>query len=210
MKALGIIGSRRKGGNTAVLVRAALDALEKEGVSTRAVFLEDYEINGCLGCEGCRDNYECVIRDGMQDLYPLILESDALVIGSPTHFYNISSVTSAFLGRCYNFEVFDQDDRSVWLSVNEALGGKYAVVIAVCEQQKEEDMGFTAEAMSMPLQALGYRVIETVKVLRLFEKGAALHDEQAVRQAAVAGEKLAKTLILRKETETRLKSMKKK
>ena len=210
MKALGIIGSRRKSGNTAVLVKAALKALEKEGVSTQAIFLEDYDINGCLGCEECRDTYECVLKDGMQGLYPLILESDAIVIGSPTHFYNISSSISAFFERCYCFEIFDNDDRSVWLSVNEVLGGKYAVVIAVCEQQNEEDMGFTAEAMSMPLQALGYRVIETVKVLRLFEKGAALHDDQAVIQATAAGEKLAKTLMLRKRTETKLRLMKKK
>ncbi len=206
MKVLGIIGSRRKNGNTAVLVKAALKALEKEGVSTQAIFLEDYDINGCLGCEGCRETFECVQKDGMQALYPLILEADALVIGSPTHFYNISASVSAFFERCYKFEIFDEDDRSVWLSVNEALGGKYAVVIAVCEQQNEKDMGFTAKAMSMPLQALGYRVVETVKVLMLFEKGAALHDDQAVMQATAAGEKLAKTLMLRKRTETKLKS----
>jgi multimeric flavodoxin WrbA len=206
VKALGIIGSRRKNGNTAVLVKAALKALEKEGVSTQAIFLEDYDIKGCLGCEGCRDTFECVITDGMQELYPLILESDAIVIGSPTHFYNISSSISAFFERCYCFEIFDDDDRSVWLSVNEVLGGKYAVVIAVCEQQNQEDMGFTAEAMSMPLQALGYRVVETVKVLKLFEKGAVLHDGQAVIQATTAGEKLAKTLMLREKTEIKLGS----
>ncbi len=100
MKALGIIGSRRKNGNTAVLVKAALNALEKEGVNTQAIFLEDYDIKGCLGCEGCRENLECVQKDGMQELYPLILESDAIVIGSPTHFYNISSSISAFFERC--------------------------------------------------------------------------------------------------------------
>lgn len=204
MKALGIIGSRRKNGNTAVLVQSALKSLAKAGVSTREIFLEDYDINGCLACEGCRENNVCVQKDGMQKLYPLLLEYDAIVIGSPTHFYNISASVNAFFERCYCFEIFDEDDRSVWLSVNEALGGKYAVVIAVCEQQNKEDMGFTAEAMSMPLQALGYRVIETVKVLKLFEKGAALHDDQAIKEAAAAGEKLAKTLILRKRTENRL------
>lgn len=204
MKVLGIIGSRRKNGNTAILVKAALKALEKEGVSTHAIFLEDYDIKGCLGCEGCRDTFECVIKDGMQEIYPLILGSDAIVMGSPTHFYNISSSVSAFFERCYNFEIFDKNDRSVWLSINEVQGIKYAVSIAVCEQQKEEDMGFTAEAMNMPLKALGYRVVDTVKVLRLFEEGAALREGRALIQATKAGEKLAKTLKLRKTTETRL------
>jgi multimeric flavodoxin WrbA len=208
MKALGIIGSRRNAVNTAALVKAALKALEKEGIATQAVFLGDYDIGGCRGCEGCKDTYECVQKDGMQDLYPLILEADALVVGSPTHFYNVSSSIAAFFERCYCFEIFGEDDRSVWLSVNEALGGKYAAVIAVCEQQDEKDMGFTAEAMSLPLQSLGYRVVETVKVLRLFEKGAALSDGPAMDAAAAAGKKLAKTLLLRKKAEAKLRSIK--
>ncbi len=58
---------------------------------------------------------------------------------------------------------FAKDDRSVWMSINEAMGGKYAVAIAVCEQHDEKDMGFTAEAMTKPLEALGYRVVRHCK-----------------------------------------------
>ena len=42
----------------------------------------------------------------------------------------------AFIDRCYCFEVFDKEDRSVWLALNEALGGKFATVIAVSQQEK--------------------------------------------------------------------------
>ncbi len=70
----------------------------------------------------------------------------------------------------YCQQVFADNDRGVWSSVNEALGGKYAVVIAICEQNDVKDMGFTAEAMSMPLEALGYRMVETVKVIHLYKK----------------------------------------
>jgi len=59
-------------------------------------------------------------------------------------------------------------------------------------------MGYTAEAMIKPLEALGYRVIDTVKALGLFKKGEALNDEKALAQAAKAGKKLVKTLKLRK------------
>ena len=60
-------------------------------------------------------------------------------------------------------------------------------------------MGFAAEAMKMPLEALGYRVVETVKVLHLFKKEEAQKNAAAINQAQKAGETLAKTLLLKKE-----------
>lgn len=207
MKVLGIVGSKRKKGNTSILVQETLKALKTEEIETELIFLGDYDMKSCHGCEGCKDTFECIIKDDMQKLYPRILESDAIVLGSPTYFYNISSDMKAFLERCYNFEVFADDDRSVWLSINEAMGGKYAVAIAVCEQYDEKDMGFTAEAMTKPLEALGYRVVDTVKIFELFKMGEAFKNDKALKQARRAGEKLAKTLKLRKEVEAKLKTL---
>jgi len=87
----------------------------------------------------------------MQKLYPLIQEADAIILGSPTYFYNITSDMKAFIERLYCYEIFHKDDRAVWLPLNEISGIKYASVIAVCEQENEMDMGFTADAMKMPL-----------------------------------------------------------
>ncbi len=207
MTVLGIVGSKRKKGNTSTLVQKTLDTIKAEGIETNLIFLGDYDIKSCHGCEGCKDTFKCVIKDDMQKLYPLILESDAIVLGSPTYFYNISSDMKAFLERCYNFEVFAEDDRSVWMSINEAMGGKYAVAIAVCEQHDEKDMGFTAEAMTKPLEALGYRVVDTVKILKLFKMNEALKDDKALEQARRAGERLANTLQLKRDIKAKLKSL---
>lgn len=201
MKVLGVVGSRRRNGNTAYLVKEALYAIESDEVQTDLIFLGDYNIRGCTGCEGCKDTYKCVIMDDMQKIYPLILNSDAIILGSPTYFYNITSEMKAFIERLYCFQVFAEDDRSVWSSINEALGGKYAAVISICEQNDEKDMGFTAEAMSKPLEGLGYRVVETVKVLKLFKKGDVLQNQAALEQVQIAGKKLEKTVMLRKKTE---------
>jgi multimeric flavodoxin WrbA len=205
LKVLGIVGSRRKNGNTAYLVQQALNAIESKEVETELIFLGDYNIRGCTGCEGCKDTYKCVIQDDMQKIYPLIMSSDAIVLGSPTYFYNMTSDMKAFIDRLYCFQVFAEDDRSVWSSINEAMGGKYAVVISICEQNDEKDMGFTAEAMSKPLEGLGYRIAETVKILKLFEKGDVLQNLDALEKVQRAGKKLEKILKLRKETEEKLK-----
>lgn len=209
MKILGIIGSRRKNGNTSCLVQEAVKAAQEKGAEAELIFLGDYSIKDCVGCEGCKDTYKCIIQDDMQKIYPLLLKADGIILGSPTYFYNISADLKAFIDRCYSFEVFAEDDRSCWLSVNEALGGKYAVVIAVCEQHNEKDMGFTIEAMSMPLEALGYRVIDTVKILNVFKAGEALRDSKALKQSRTAGERLVRTINLRKDVETKIKELKK-
>lgn len=206
MKVLGVVGSRRKNGNTAYLVEQALQSIECKEVETELIFLGDYNIGGCTGCEGCKDTYKCVIKDDMQKIYPLIMSADAIVLGSPTYFYNITADMKAFIERLYCFQVFAEDDRSVWSSINEALGGKYAVVISICEQNDEKDMGFTAEAMSMPMEGLGYRVIETVKVLKLFKKGDVLQSKDALEQVQRAGIKLEKTIRLREKTKKNLKT----
>jgi len=204
LKILGVVGSRRKKGNTYTLMQEALKPFTMNNIDTKLVFLDDYNINDCNGCEGCKETYKCVINDDMQKLYPDILEADAIILGSPAYFYNVSADMKAFIDRCYCFEVFDKEDRSVWLALNEALGGKFATVIAVSEQEKEEDMGFTAEAMIRPLEALGYRVVSTVKALHLFKAGEALNNKKIMEDANKAGEKLLKCLQLKEKVKAQL------
>ena len=199
MKILGIIGSSRKKGNTATLVRMALDGAQKLGAETEIVYLSDYDFKGCTGCEGCRDRTTCIVKDDMQLLYPKLFEADALVLGSPTYYYNVSAMVKAFIERCYCLNFFDSEDRSLWTSVNEVLGIKYAVVVAVCEQHKAEDMGVTAEVMQRSLEAFGYRVIETVKTLRAFKAGDVESDQRSMLEARKAGEKLVRQLRLRED-----------
>jgi len=197
VKILGVVGSRRKNGNTATLVSEALKSAHEQGIETEIIYLGDYEYRGCNGCEGCWNSFNCIVDDDMQKLYPLIDEADGIILGSPTYFYNITSEMKAFIDRMYCYETYDEEDRSVWLNKNEIQGIKYAAVIAVCEQDNEADMGFTADAMKMPLEALGYRVVDTVKAIHLFKKNEAARSKAEMQKAFEAGEKLARTLKLR-------------
>jgi len=65
-------------------------------------------------------------------------------------------------------------------------------------------MGFTAEAMSSPLEGLGYRVVEKIKILKLFKKGDVLQNQDALEQVKRAGVKLEKTIRLKRETQEKL------
>ena len=206
IKILGIVGSNRKKGNTSLLIQKALEEAEQEGAHTELLFLSDYQYSDCTGCEGCAKDFQCVIEDGMQQIYPKILEADALILGSPTYFYNLTALMKAFIDRLYCYEIFDKDDRSVWMPLNEALGMKYALVIAICEQQSTEDLGFTDQAMSKPLEALGYRVTDSLKILHAFDKGDVLSQPETLEMVKEAGKRLVKTVQLREAVMEKIKS----
>ena len=203
MRVLGIVGSKRKKGNTYILVEEALKAAETGGAETTLIHLGDLDIQGCRGCEKCAETHRCVIQDDMQDIYPLLLDGAALILGSPTHFYNVSSDMQAFLERCYCLEGFSTEDRSCWVGLIEAMGGAYAAVLVVFEQYDEKYMGYAAETMSSSLADLGYRVIDIVKAGGLWAAGEAAEDEKSLHRARMMGEKLVRVLRLREELETR-------
>ncbi|MBE9506144.1 MAG: flavodoxin family protein [Chloroflexi bacterium] len=53
MKALGIVGSPRKGGNTETITSHALKALAEEGIETELIPLAGLRIQGCTACGTC-------------------------------------------------------------------------------------------------------------------------------------------------------------
>ena len=198
MKGYALIGSRRGGGNTATLVREAVRGLEMHGIDTTVHCVGDMDIRGCDGCEGCRKDGICVIDDDMTKVLEQMDEADVVIFGSPTYFYNVTSDMKAVIDRMYCRVRFHEDDRSIWSSHYEDLPLRYAITISVCEQHDIADMGFTTMAMTMPLQCLGYRIVESVETIGLFEADAAESDEESRSKAKKAGEKAA--LLLKMKT----------
>ena len=97
MKVLGVCGSLRKESNTNKLVKKVAVS---SGCEFELVYLSDREVEPCTGCLGCMwSEGECAIKDGMQELYGKIMEAEALIIGSPTYYMNVSGAVKCFLDR---------------------------------------------------------------------------------------------------------------
>lgn len=190
-KVLAIGASPRKGGNSDLLLRHFLAGAEKAGVETEEIQLRDCQMTPCIGCELCRKTGECSrFDDGMTSIYPKIIESRGLFLISPVHNYNVTAWMKAFIDRLYCFYDFAEPRPGYWSS-KLANQGRKAVVAAVAEQRTKEDMGFTLEAMQMPLEALGYEVTQQFPVLSVFEKGRVAEFPEIIATAEMYGEKLA-------------------
>ena len=102
MKALAINGSPRKGGNTEILLRKALEPIAAEGHRTDYIQVGGTRIRGCTACGACgrMKNKRCVMEDDIFNLaFAKIAEADAILIGSPTYFADMTAETKALIDR---------------------------------------------------------------------------------------------------------------
>lgn len=99
MKALGIYGSPRKGGNTDQLLDRVLDGAQAAGAEIKRVYARDLDMSGCIECGGCEKTGRCVLDDDMTEVYDLIAEADVVFIASPIFFYGLTSQVKAVIDR---------------------------------------------------------------------------------------------------------------
>jgi len=125
MKVLAINGSPRKEGNTHVLLEAVLASMRQAGWETDLVQIGGQSIHGCRACGVCmtRRDLQCGSgKDVFNEVFERMLRADAIVLGSPTYFADVSTEMKALIDRA----------GFVAMANGSALAGKLgAAVVAV-------------------------------------------------------------------------------
>ncbi len=100
MKVLGINCSPRKGGNTEILIREVFKSLENNDIKTEFFQLGGKKVNGCKACLKCREAKDGKCHQENEVLNRCIkkmVEADAIIIGSPTYFSDLSTEAKALI-----------------------------------------------------------------------------------------------------------------
>lgn len=124
MNIIAISGSPRKHGNTATLLEHALEGAAAavpagQEAHTRLVHLYDLHYTGCRSCFACKrlggPSYgRCAVRDDLAPVLEDIAHADALILGSPLYFGDVSGQMRCFLERlCFPWGVYDRDHSSI-------------------------------------------------------------------------------------------------
>ncbi len=102
MKAVLINGSPRKEGNTNGLLDIVGNVLVKEGIEVEKVQIGGIPVKGCTACRKCGQNKDlkCVIKDTLTPVIVKMLNADAIIMGSPTYFADITPELKALIDRC--------------------------------------------------------------------------------------------------------------
>jgi multimeric flavodoxin WrbA len=93
------ISAGKDGGNTDIMVRAALEECKKAGLETKFLNIWSKEIRPCMDCGKCKTQDHCWQKDAMEEIQPLLEEADGFLIGSPTYFGGISGRLSMLFDR---------------------------------------------------------------------------------------------------------------
>ncbi|MGD8739193.1 MAG: flavodoxin family protein [Desulfobacterales bacterium] len=98
-KIIAIYGSPRRKGNTATLLKKAIEGARDCGADVEEIVLRDLKISPCLEIYGCLQAGECAIKDDFQMVRDKILHAQGLMLASPVFFYTVSAHTKMLMDR---------------------------------------------------------------------------------------------------------------
>lgn len=107
-KVVAIVGSYRRGGTVDTAVEAILEGAREKGAETRTIYLTEKHIEFCTNCRKCTQDAgpargNCVQQDDLQSILNEVEKADAIVLGSPVNFWNVTAIYRRFLERLIGY-----------------------------------------------------------------------------------------------------------
>ena len=104
-KIFAVNGSPRKNGNTAQLLKKALEGAASVGAEVKLIQLTDLNFSGCRSCFACKKlanpSPGCVLKDDLAEILKELLQADGIIMGSPIYFGAESGLYRNFLERLF-------------------------------------------------------------------------------------------------------------
>ncbi|MDQ7093537.1 flavodoxin family protein [Desulfosporosinus sp. PR] len=177
-KVVAFIGSPRKNGNTATLVREVIQGAQEAGAETTVFNLYDMNIKPCQGCLVCRKTGQCVMQDDFQNMFKHIVDADVVVFGSPIYLWQVTAQTKLLWDRLCG--LFDENHKPRYAAKN---------LIMVYSQGNPTAQAFqtsfqTTEAM---FKMFGLNVVNTILQTGGNAPNAAANNKELLAKAYEAG-----------------------
>ena len=108
LKVLILNGSPRKGGNTSIALDEMVSIFEEQGIETEVIRVGNKVVRGCIACNACAENGQCVFEDIVNEIAPKFEEADGLVVASPVYYASANATLVACLDRLFYSTHFDK------------------------------------------------------------------------------------------------------
>ena len=137
MRVTTILGSPRKRGNTATVLGLFEALIAQHGHEVDRIHIVDYEVNGCLGCQVCKEagqELACRQQDDAVGIFRRMIASDAVVYATPLYTYGFTAQMKALIDRenCLVTGYGSPEYRSL-------LKGKRSALLVTCGGGIEEN-----------------------------------------------------------------------
>lgn len=167
MKALTIVASPRRGGNTDTVLRCMEEVIVSRGCRVNKIYLNEINMRGCQGCMSCKKVTDrCVLEDGMTPVYDLIQESDTVLMGTPVYLWDVSGQFKLFVDRCFAFW-----EKTYLGRIRE---GKTAVLVTVLGQENYKMGSDISDKYVSLFKSFGFARVESLVLPGVNSRGAML------------------------------------
>lgn len=170
MLVIGILGSPRSRGNTALLLDAVLAGAREAGAETQRYDLAVAELNYCVGCSQCYRTGRCQYDDEVEAIKDAMLNADGIVLGSPVYLGGVTAQLKTVMDRCGMFVHCC------------ALQGKYGAAVATAGGSEQDEI---AAFQTGFLQRCAAYSVGTVAALGQHPRGLMNEDDELARATAL-------------------------
>jgi multimeric flavodoxin WrbA len=167
------------------LVSRILDGAKQAGAQVDIVLLKEWNIEECDGCHTCWKGEPCVRTDGMNEIYPKIIESDAIVFGTPVYWYGPTALMKAFIDRLVYFNCPENRAK---------IRGKLAAIAVPFEEEDPATAALVLAFFEKSLQYLEMNLVGKILVPGVSGKGEILQKGDRLEEACELGKRLAVSL----------------
>ena len=138
-----INGSPRKNWNTDALMKKALEGAVSAGAEAEMVYLYKLNFRGCVSCMACKLRKEprpcrCIQKDDLTAILDKAHEADAVVLGSPIYFSEVTGEMRSFFER-FLFQYLNYDDYTKPLSPTKKTAWIYTMN---CPESMFDSVGY--------------------------------------------------------------------
>lgn len=99
MKAICIIGSPKSDGSTAYVTDKIIEGMKVNNINVKRYVLGEMDIKYCKGCRKCCESKKCIQNDDMNIIINDLLESDIVIIASPSYWGDVTGQLKVFFDR---------------------------------------------------------------------------------------------------------------
>lgn len=99
MKVVTFITSSNRHGNTKKIVDRLTIGIEDNGGTNEVLFMDDYDIKYCTGCEACKKGGGCILDDDYNKIMDKVREADYFIFTAPIFYNDLAGHSKMFLDR---------------------------------------------------------------------------------------------------------------
>lgn len=96
-----LTGSPRRNGNTNYLAERFIAGAEETGHSVFRFDCATHKVAGCMACNRCGMDGECVLKDDFETVRPHLIDADMVVFCTPMYYFGFSAQLKSVLDRFY-------------------------------------------------------------------------------------------------------------